>query len=356
MSQTISYMQAIIAAECLLFILFLVAGGRLTTAANRMLGLLVLTLGLHMGCNLLSSTISSPFLFGAMMAFGFTYGPSIYAYSRCLAFHDHRISGRYLVHYLPAMIAFVAAGLWGGSAIPYAVGIFVSLGAYSVANWQLLRRYRRVLPHVRSETDSVSLDWLMQLWWTQFAILGTNIASVFLYQNGLPRLAGGAEILLFLGLLFLASFIIFKGLQYPELFTALTTEEETLASRDSTSPPDMPQEEIEQVFGDVEEFLTKRRIYLNAGLTLKSLARQLHLPQRRVSIAINVAAGKNFSEYINGFRIEHAKSLLRDLDDRQATILDVMLESGFNTKSNFNHTFKSVTGMTPLQYKKTIQT
>ena len=56
-------------------------------------------------------------------------------------------------------------------------------------------------------------------------------------------------------------------------------------------------------------------------------------------------------DFINTYRIEKAKERLLHPKDEKETILEVMYEVGFNSKSSFNTVFKKKTGLTPSQYK-----
>ena len=89
--------------------------------------------------------------------------------------------------------------------------------------------------------------------------------------------------------------------------------------------------------------------YLNPDLTLTLLARKLGMPARHISAAVNTATNSNFSQWINGFRIEKAQQLLTETS---LTITEIMLESGFSTKSNFNREFQRITGMSPTMFRR----
>jgi AraC-like DNA-binding protein len=67
---------------------------------------------------------------------------------------------------------------------------------------------------------------------------------------------------------------------------------------------------------------------------------------------INDLTGKNFFEFINHYRIEEAKRMLTNPKDKKITVLEVMYQSGFNSKSSFNTLFKKQTGLTPVEFKK----
>jgi len=81
---------------------------------------------------------------------------------------------------------------------------------------------------------------------------------------------------------------------------------------------------------------------------LSRLARRLHLPEKRLSMAVNRATGANVSRYVNTWRVRHACKLI----EGGATVTDAMLDSGFNTKSNFNREFLRETGVPPSQWKQ----
>jgi AraC-like DNA-binding protein len=69
---------------------------------------------------------------------------------------------------------------------------------------------------------------------------------------------------------------------------------------------------------------------------------------------INLCFHQNFSDFVNLLRIEEAKSLLVR-DGGKKNILDILLEAGFNSKSSFNTIFKEKTGMSPSQYRRSLQ-
>lgn len=93
----------------------------------------------------------------------------------------------------------------------------------------------------------------------------------------------------------------------------------------------------------LDKLFTEEALYLDANLTLERLARRLCLPTKQLSAAINRTTSDNVSRYVNGFRIEHACKRLKAGDN----VTIAMLESGFNTKSNFNREFLRIKGCPP---------
>ena len=89
-------------------------------------------------------------------------------------------------------------------------------------------------------------------------------------------------------------------------------------------------------------------LYRDPDLSLSRLSRRLGVTARLVSEAVNRAAGKNFSQYVNEHRVRAACELLERTD---APVTQVMLEAGFVTKSNFNREFRRTTGESPSAWR-----
>ncbi len=107
-------------------------------------------------------------------------------------------------------------------------------------------------------------------------------------------------------------------------------------------------EQDRDVLNRVERLLADHKLYLDDNLTLSRLARRAGLPARQISGAINRRAGKNVSQYINDHRIAEAcRLLLRP----EVSVTTAMLDSGFQTKSNFNREFRRVTSLNPATWR-----
>ncbi|MCX7553206.1 AraC family transcriptional regulator [Marinicella sp. S1101] len=89
--------------------------------------------------------------------------------------------------------------------------------------------------------------------------------------------------------------------------------------------------------------------FLEPRFSLRELAERLGSNETYVSRAINQHLGKSFNQYINQLRLETAKIKLLEGD---AAVLNVALDSGFNSKATFNRVFKDMVGVTPSQFKR----
>lgn len=102
----------------------------------------------------------------------------------------------------------------------------------------------------------------------------------------------------------------------------------------------------------VLSFMSAREPFLDPGLTLRKLARQLAMPERDLSRLINETEGLHFFDFVNRHRIAKAAAILSDPDQARRTILDIAHEVGFNSKSSFNSAFLKHIGQTPSSYRQ----
>lgn len=92
--------------------------------------------------------------------------------------------------------------------------------------------------------------------------------------------------------------------------------------------------------------------YLRSGLTLPKLAETVGCSVNILSQVINSGFGTSFFDYLNRYRIEHARKLLEDSNSQSNAILTIAFTVGFNSNSAFYSAFKKHVGMTPAQYRQ----
>ena len=103
----------------------------------------------------------------------------------------------------------------------------------------------------------------------------------------------------------------------------------------------------------IRNAMEKQQLYLKQNLNIEDFARQVGIHFREVSSIINKEFNTNFFEFVNEYRVNRAKQMLLDPQFADMTILDILLESGFNSKSSFHRFFKRYTGMSAAEFRKT---
>lgn len=93
--------------------------------------------------------------------------------------------------------------------------------------------------------------------------------------------------------------------------------------------------------------------YRTSSLTITLLAEQLDTPEHRLRALINRQLGhRNFSSFLNGYRISEAKARLADRDLVDLPILTIAMDLGYGSLAPFNRAFRSETGVTPSDFRR----
>ena len=295
--------------------------------------------------------------------------PAIYLYTKSLMYRGFEIEPRHAVHLIPFFVAgavfFFGYYLLPAEAkthilldqdlpgmptsLPLALiihGVFLSYLLYSVA---ALRKFAGSVRDIFSDIESKQISWLKLLLSGYAVVWMISLAyclSFYIFkrtaETGYVLMVAGASGFIFINML------VVHALRQPALFSGLTKEEASLLEdKEAGEETALPTPEQKN---RVAQFMENEKPFLNANLSLNQLARQLGLSPRDLSFIINRGFEKNFFDFVGDYRIRHASGLL-DLWEEGKTILEVMYESGFNSKSVFNTAFKQKTGMTPTEYR-----
>ena len=109
------------------------------------------------------------------------------------------------------------------------------------------------------------------------------------------------------------------------------------------------EEDVPHLMQHINSIMESQKLYKNSELKLSDLANAVGSNRRAVSDCINSQVGCSFNQYVNTFRTEHAKRIIRQYPDRKLS--DIYVESGFANETSFFRTFKALTGMTPKEWK-----
>ncbi|HMH99130.1 MAG TPA: helix-turn-helix domain-containing protein [Bradyrhizobium sp.] len=103
----------------------------------------------------------------------------------------------------------------------------------------------------------------------------------------------------------------------------------------------------------LRELMEEQKLYRHDGLTIAVLAARLAIPEYRLRRLINRRLGhRNFSSFVNGYRLAEARAALADPVQANVPILTIALDTGFQSLAPFNRAFKMTAGMTPREYRR----
>ena len=175
----------------------------------------------------------------------------------------------------------------------------------------------------------------------------TPTAAVWLFPVGNPTATKEAENSPSWPWILLAILIVLAFLAYPIIYKRRNhTPKETTPEVTAPEPaPEAPRDE--QLMQRIIRLMEEQRPYLDSNMKQADVATALGVRLDEVSRCINSYAF-NFSQFVNGYRIEYAKQLM--LQKPGIKMTQVAIESGFSNDTNFFRTFKNIVGMTPSEW------
>jgi len=95
------------------------------------------------------------------------------------------------------------------------------------------------------------------------------------------------------------------------------------------------------------------KVYRQEGFGLGALVAALGVPEYRLRRLIHQRLGhRNFSSFVNGYRLAEVTAALADPGQAEVAILTIALDAGFQSIGPFNRAFKAHAGMTPTAYRR----
>ena len=111
-----------------------------------------------------------------------------------------------------------------------------------------------------------------------------------------------------------------------------------------------------ELFRRIYQLMVNEQAYTKTDITVDFLSKQLKSNTKYISKAIKEETGMNFNTFINTFRIEEAKRILRDKISSTWSLDAVAVQSGFNNTTSFFQAFKKNTGLTPTAFRNALVT
>lgn len=356
--------------QLLLFAVFLFARNKGKAISNKMLGLFFLAKGISI-CDILIrynrefAAANAPWLFFIAGSFDFLFGPTLYLYVKSVVFNKFTLKKTDFIHLVPFVlyIVYITATYLVYSpdvqrkllSSGFFTTVFMYYGIWSMYHGLVLVYMLLILRvmviyggEIRnnySNLKTVNLRWLkiviigfVCMW--SFYLINHTLYVVGLKMSGVLDLFGKLTLVGF------SSFLILKVLSRPGILPGINPPGGTRKEGDKK----IRRDDLEKL----TSYMKTEKPYLEPDLALQELAERTSFTPRRLSYIINTEFNKNFFDFINEYRVNEAKALLAGPEASKRTILEILYEAGFNSKSVFNSIFKKRTGYTPSEFKKNV--
>lgn len=135
----------------------------------------------------------------------------------------------------------------------------------------------------------------------------------------------------------------------PENVAETVVEPQSVAEQPVEPEPEELKLQQEAAFAErMYQLFEKEHVYLNPRLRLSELAMLLGTNRTYLSQYFNQNCESTFYDFVNDYRIHHAKLLLHSTDD---TLETIAMNSGFNSLSTFRRAFVQREGMSPIEFR-----
>ena len=319
---------------------------RINRTANRFLGLALATIVLWMvwvlGIDIRLSTCF-PHWSWLPLQFSLVLGPLIYFYVLKITRPEYKFRSKDLLHFSPLLLEL------GAQAAEVGDSIKTGAATYDTPLFRQVNPILQLLAFVSVITYLYLSHRLIQDFYSR-------LRPVLMDR---PRFAFRRldRALLLLGLLCVLS-LFNDAFSLTVAFVLIGMAAEVMLKLDSSVQLAMPitdRSDAKEKSRRLREAVAANRFYEDAELTLTTLAVKLMIHPHDLSRIINVGLEKNFSDFINEFRVREIARKMQDPAYDRLTLLGIAYESGFNSKTTFNRVFKEMTGKTPVEYKNSLK-
>ncbi len=303
--------------------------------------------------------------------------PLFYLFVLAVCYSDFRLKWKHLVHLLPFLLinlVFIpriylstnidkdifAATLNQMPEI-YLIQILIEFQyvLYIVSVFLILKKYREIYLENYADSSTATYKWLFQI--TCVFLIAHSIVAL----KNVLRYSGFREIFLWTNVLvgaialLITCWFIMKALNHPELFRGVNsklqlTKDILPAVEEKTESKDVQDDAISIQISTLKQYMAEKEPFLDPSLTIQELANQIDIPVRDLSVLINHHINQHFFDFVNEYRIQKAMHILKDQSKSQLTVLEILYEVGFNSKSSFNTSFKKHANLTPTAYRNTL--
>jgi AraC-like DNA-binding protein len=133
----------------------------------------------------------------------------------------------------------------------------------------------------------------------------------------------------------------------------LAAETRAPAPDEAPKPSAAVNDQEDALLARLSQLMAEEKIYRQEGFGVAALVAALNVPEYRLRRLINQRLGhRNFSSFVNGYRLAEATAALADPAQADVPVLTIALDAGFQSIGPFNRAFKAHTGMTPTAYRK----
>ncbi|MCE7039070.1 helix-turn-helix domain-containing protein [Dyadobacter sp. CY312] len=314
--------------------------------SNYLLGALLLVISIRIGKSVayfFDYNLSKTYLQAGLTAC-FLIGPFLYFFVKSEVQQVRKMPKSWVVQIFSLLLIIILVGivypyknfpsLWGEYIVPL---IYLQWGIYIAFSVLLLIPILKKLAQRKSVKPFEK--WVL-------TICGGVLLLFISYVWAILNITKGS---------YISGALYFSLILYLVVFTLLyrrKTDDLSSLSSQKYADKKLNPEDSQMVISRLERAMTERELFKNPNLKLNDLAKEINVSGHQLSQILNDNVGKNFTLFVNEYRINEACKMLSD--DNILTVDAIGEEVGFNSKSTFFAAFKKIKELTPSTYRQSV--
>lgn len=227
---------------------------------------------------------------------------------------------------------------------------------YCIISLKLLSIFQGVIKLNYSNLENKNLSWIQHLLLGTILIISIDVFTT-VFELMTEELDWNIGYLTIVPIVFLIGYLGYYGVSQSKIllpdFLSIDNVSGTILSG-TKHYKGYDETEMIALRATLIDIMQNHKPYLREDLTLRNLAELLEITDKKLSVLLNQYFNISFYDYINSFRVEAVKKMIKNSAFEKYTLLAIAHECGFNSKASFNRVFKKVTKISPSEYKKQI--
>lgn len=310
-----------------------------------------------------------PHLNGTTISFAYLYGPFIYIYANIIGLKLDKLPKRYCLHFIPFLIINILCLFFVYFESPefklslveqkptnLAIILIDVLKPIHGVIYTILILFKLKSLKIRLKANYSRLD-ISTYNYLKYLVLG-NLGTWIIVV--LTHLIGNVFttkiemlIVIYIPFSFLIILLGWKSLYVTEL--NLPKEDENKPNKEenrkSYKKSGLSEETAVLNLTKLNTLMNSEKPYLDSNLKLSDLANLMEITQHNLSEILNTQLEQTFYDYVNTYRINEVKELIKNDPGKEKSLISIAFEAGFSSKSSFNTTFKRIEGITPSEFR-----
>lgn len=306
----------------------------------------------------------SPFILGVVFFLGNVFH---YFSVQFLISNSNQLKWRMLVHFLPILFIEIVGFFYFFPALSlkkigynqlfetqhlmftlnnnYIFGLFrvfqpltyIILGGFIVNSFCRSPKYLATPKPTRIFILALYFQKIIIMFWFLFGFIGFNLD---LYKFSYISITGFS-----ISALLLTTYIMLN----PDLFLQI------IKPNSSTKKTGTNTSILPELASKLNRLMDENKWYLDANYSLTNLSADTDITANTIREIITAEGYKNFSAYINSFRIAHAEQLISNGYLDTYSIESLCKDSGFQSEATFYRVFKKIHDRTPKEFSYTLK-